>query len=271
MAVSESDIKFRPSVNNPTDNVSTAGGDMDTGAEITNAAPGEWSTRLEAKATGTVDASGDIAREFNVAYISNEHATDSLELCGYYCDNGIADYVTAGVCKLTSTSASDGSSRLARVWGVVSGAIASEDIVLNGTTQVSGLLSFTRIERIEIRSTSAGNAPTAAVGRIDIEVASGQFPGHVPAGFTAASREFEFAAATVIGDRPTWANRVTDPGGLTWSRAYTAAGRVYVRNDSGNSTLDAGEYQAIYTRVTIQPGMGPFVLQRAGKIYGSAV
>lgn len=241
------------------------------GTEITNAAPGEWSTRLEAKATGTVDNAGDIRREFNLAYIHNIHSTDSLELAGYYLDNGIADYVTAGVAKLTSTSASDDNTKLARVWGVVSGAIASEDIVLNGTSQVSGLLAFTRVERIEIRSTSAGNPVTAAVGRISLEVASGQFPGAVPAGYYVATRELEFAAATVIGDRPTFTNRVTDPGGLTWSRPYTSSGRVYVRNDVNNSTLAGGQHQAIYRRVTIQPGMGPIVMQAAGKVYGSAV
>lgn len=269
MSVSEADMKLKQAANHATDDASTQGGAM-SATEITNAAPGEWSTRLKGKSSGTVDDSGDITRQFAVAYIHNTHSTDQIDDCGYFQENGIADFVTPGVVKLTSTSTSDDSTVRARVYGLVSGALAYEDIVLNGTTQVVGLLTFSRIERITLQEVASPNALWPAAGRVDIEVGTGQLPGYVPVGFSHATREHEYATASVIGDRPTWANRITDPGGLAWSRAYTNATRVYVRNDSADATLLADKHQAVYRRTTVQPGMPSDIVACVGRIYGTA-
>lgn len=266
MPVSASDIKLKLAANIPTDDSSTAGGSM-SATEVTNAAPGEWMPKLVADESGTIDV--NIQQQTQLAYMENAHATDSVDKLGFYMDNLIIHPALAGLLKITSTSASDGATKKVRAWGICAGVLDTEDITLNGTTQVTGLKSWTRIERTATLLV-LDDSVTTPTGRLDLVVGS-EAIGHHTAGNSYASSEFEFACPTSIGDLDTFANRRATVSVPAWSRPNTAATRVYVRNDSANSTLTAGQKQGVYCRQTLQPGIPSAVITRELRPYGEAV
>ena len=265
--------------NVPTDNASTAGGAMDA-AQITNAADGEWCPQLVAMQTGVIDT--DTVLQYQLAYVYNAGDAD-WSSGGLYVDNLLIRPTTPGIINLVSTSADDNASKFVRVVGVtlVSAVLTLviRDIVLNGTTPVSGTDTWVRVERLELRNSTGGLLATAA-GRISATIGSGtpEAIGAIPApiaipggGYTSysyATGEHEYAVASVIGDMATYANRITDPfdGSGTWVRPNSSATMLALP-----ATLTAGDRCGIYRRQTLQPGVpscNPLTL--ANKLYGNA-
>jgi len=245
--MTNADIKLRPAVNIPTDDSSTAGGDMDTGAEITGAGAGEWMPQLVAPQSGTLDT--DAVTQTQLAYISNEHASDDWLLGGLYMANLLTIPGVAGVLKAQSTSASDDTDCKIVCYSKRSGVLGSPvDLRLNGTTLVSDALSHSLVYRLVLRDYNTG-AIVTAVGDISIWVGS-TLIGMIPNGMSYATSEYEFAPSASLGDLGTFADRLTPPGGLSWSRPNTAGTKVLAP-----STLAASDFWGVYCRETLQPGM----------------
>lgn len=261
------DILMKLAANIPTDDSSTAGGSM-SATEITNSAPGEWMPKLVAKESGTIDDVDDIEQQTQLAYIENAHASDTADQVGFYMDNLLIHNAVAGLLKLTGLSASDDATKKARVWGICAGVLDTEDITLNGTTEVTGLKSWTRIERGVILDTGDDSIVDPA-GRIDMVVGT-EAIGHFAAANPYVSSEFEFACPTTSGDLATFTNRRTTVTVPAWTRPNTPDTRVYVRNDVDNSALTHGQKCGVYCRQTLQPGIPAAVILRELRPYGEA-
>ncbi len=109
----EADIQLVKSANHPTTDDATAGG-ASTSTEITNAATGEWITRMTAPSSGDLD--DDAESQYQEAYLKNTHGADSLADFGVYVDNLLAIPAAPGVMKGQSSSASDDSSKELKFW-----------------------------------------------------------------------------------------------------------------------------------------------------------
>lgn len=264
------DLLLKRSANHPTDASSTAGGSM-SGTEITNSGPGEWMPRLVAPESGAID-SGAVF-QVQMAYIHNSHGSDVWADGGIYMGNLLKLPASPGALTLSPASSSDNSSKKVRVWGVreVSSVLVldSEEIVLAGLTPVTGIKTWTRVLRSILLNATSGELDTAA-GNITHTVGA-EVVGKLPASYTYATSEYEFASDATEGNRPSYTNRVTPPGGLTWTRPNTEATRLYVGGSAGNDT-GPDERWAIYCRQTLQPGMpAASSLVRALHLYGIAI
>lgn len=241
-----SDIQLVKSANHPTTDGDTAGGSA-TSTEITNAATGEWITRMTAPASGDLD--DDAESQYQEAYLKNTHGADSLADFGVYVDNLLAIPASPGVMKGQSSSASDDSSKELKFWIDVADALVEETVTCNGTTLASGVQTAIRCFRVGLFTVATG-ALAAAAAQIDIYCGA-ELIGHIPQGESWATSEYRFAAAAANGDTATFTNRKTQPGGLTWSRPRTEATRI----PGTGQTLGPGTKRAIYAEQVLQPGM----------------
>lgn len=267
----------------PTTDTATAGGAM-SGTQITNASTGEWSPQLIALSSGVIDNAPDLVQQYQLAYICNT-GTASWFNGGFFVDNCLIYPGTPGVATLQSTSASDDATKFVRVVGVISISgvltLSIDDITLNGTTPVSGLKTYVRVERLELRYTSSGLLAVAA-GRISLligSIATGAIPAPIPitgGGFTSysyATAENQYCGAAVLGDLGTFTNRKTDPfGGMgTWLRPNTIATMLPVASGGTLTTTTGTDRFGIYRLTTLQPGVpscNPIVA--ANKLYGNS-
>lgn len=245
----DTDITLDKSANHPTTDAATAGGARTT-TQITNAATGEWLTRLVAAMTGDLDT--DAEQQWQEAYLRNRHVADSLADFGIYVDNLLAIPAASGLMKGQSSSASDNSTKELRFWIDVAGVLVLGDdevVTMNGVTLVTGAQTAVRCFRVGLFTASTGALATAA-GVIDIYCGA-ELIGHIPQGESWATSEYRFAAAAANGDSATFTNRRTQPGGLTWTRPNTEATRI----PGTGQTLAPETHRAIYAEQTLQAGM----------------
>lgn len=246
--MTDDDVLLKQSGSHPTDDSTAAGGSMSS-TEITNATEGEWLTRLTALESGDLD--DDAEQQWQVAYVHNSHGADSLADFGVYCSNLLQIPASSGLLKAESTSASDGSGKRLMAWMEVSSVLDTEELTMNGTSQVSGVKTTPRAFRCGLFDASTGALETAD-GRVDISIGT-ELIGSIPVGESWATSEYRFAAAASNGNVGTFTNRRTQPGGLTWTRPATAEDRI----PGTGATLAPDEKRAIYAEQTLQPGMEP--------------
>lgn len=253
-------VRLVKSANHPSDDASTAGG-AKTAVEITGATVGEWFTRLKGKASGTLDV--DIEKEYQKVFAEQIGASSLLE-GRIQLTNGLAIPAGAGVAKFQSTSASDDNTKKVKVWGKNSstGLLDTEEITLNGVTQVQGTKSWTQIYRTKLMLVSTGAIATAA-GDIKAWVGTEQV-GMIRTGYSYATSEIKLWAVATTNDSGTSTNRKTAPAGFSGSipaiasftgNTPTPLTSIIVRNDSGNDTLAQNDGQGLWGELTLQPGM----------------
>lgn len=252
MPVLGSDLKLYKSANHPADDTSVAGG-AQSATEIVNASVGEWLPRLAASASGTVDV--DVQKQYQKAFFENTSSNSLLD-SRIYLTNGLVVPGSAGVFSVASSSASDDNTKKVRVWGVMNGVLDSEEIVLNGTTEVNGVKTFTKVFRVKLMLVSS-SAVTPAAGTLTLEV-NGAAIGVIPIGYSWATQEVKIGLVSTTDDSGTTANRRTAPSGISFSQPNTLATGIPIRNDAGNDTLGPGVAQGIWAEMTLQPGMDPF-------------
>lgn len=262
MAVVPSDLAHYAATTKATSfSTSDVGGAIDTGTEITNGSLNEIFFTMEAAASG-----GGDTIQYGKSFIRNDNSTDQIDSFGIWLPNAIDDLSTAGLIELTSTSASDGSSKKARLIGFDnSGNPQQEEVTLNGTSTVTSSLSFRYELRVEIRL-SSGSALTAAAGDITIEHDSSTV-GVIPATVKTATNEIDIGLQATLGGSTTITDASTAPSSVTFSRPRVVGSKLTV--DGGTGTLEATEAQAIWWRWTVPETMNPssevhFFLQGRG-------
>lgn len=266
--VEDSDLVLIQSADHPTDDTSTAGGGpASPKVVINNSFVGEWLTRMVAQATGTIDV--NIELQFQKAFWDQQNGFGKNLLDAFvYVLNLLRsfDVITAGNMEFVSTDAGDNTTKKVRIHGQRNdnNLLDTEDVVLNGLTQVAGVKVWKQVFRLELLL-SINDTKTTATGNISAILSDGVNPdettGQIPSGMSWATYEFEVGMVATTGtsgvpETSSVANRKTDPG-LTYSRPNTPATAIPIRNNVGNDTLNDGEHQGMWLKQTLQPGMTP--------------
>lgn len=251
MSVSGSDMKWYKSANHPTDDASTAGGAI-SATELTDGQVGQLLTRMAAPASGTLD--DDAEFQYQQVYLKNTHGTDDALNVLIYIKNGLKVPGSAGVAKFASTSASDDNTKKIRVHGVRQGqtVVSTEDVVLNGTTEVSGVATWAERYLDEVLNV-ADDTPATLVGDGTSKNGS-ETIGTIPAGKGYATGQVDLWVPSTTGTSLTSTNRKTAPAGASWTRAVDAGTALSVRNNPSDDTMAAGVAQAVWLRQKLQPG-----------------
>ena len=256
MALLESDILLRKSASHPSDDTTAAGGTL-TATTITNATVGEWFTRLRAKASGTIDAIGDVAKEYQKVFIENISAGDDLLDGLIYVYNGLSLPPTQGLISFEPTNAADNNTKkIISSLEDATNLFQFDSVTLNGLTPVSGAVTAIRAFRCKLCNVADDSLATAA-GDIAIKI-DGNLIGKIPAGESFATSEVKLWVVATTNDSGTSSNRKTAPGGSTFTLAVSPASALSVRNNPSSDTLAHGEAQGVWGELTLQPGSEPF-------------
>lgn len=251
MALLASQIKHQKSVLHNADDTGATGGAISNPRQtVSEATPGEVMPKLRAQPSGTVDV--DTEKQYQISYIENESTTDALTNAVLYLENSLSDLSGNTALDFQSDNASDDSTRSIDAWGVDSlTALVSETTPLNGTTKVTALQLYDRVERIRLIDNSTG-LPTPAAGTITIyESGTATVVGIIPPGYSYATREYSIGVPAAKGDVSALTDRKTAPSGISFSRPGSAATGLAIPTGS----LGAQEYCAIYHEIVVQPGM----------------
>ncbi len=246
MSLSEDDIKYYAPLNNPTDDSSTLGGGINTSDELNGNSIGEiFPTR-----GADTDGGSDVV-SYAKMFAKNTSATDDMESAQIYIANHLEQPGSDGVITLVSDSDNDDDSLYARIYiEQTDGSKTSEDITLDGTTQVSGTLPVKAGTNVkaEIRSVS-GDALTAVEG--NIAITRGTLLGYIPSGRKTAQGNYAIGLESSLDDTATTTNRLTAPSGITFYQPGTRNAALDVAN---GGTLSAGSAQGIWVKQTLYDG-----------------
>lgn len=264
-------FSLRQSANHPDDDSSVAGGSL-SAVIIDDSSIGEWMPRLRGQTSGGLDTGSAQEYQYQLAYLLN---TDSLSKSNIKVS--IANWVNTshGTDQLTfaPSNSVDGTDKFIRVWCKSdAGGLYTEDVALNGTTPVTMSGTVQASYRFELRQDSDG-AQVDAVGDIEIYIiGSPNFEvGLITAGFSVATNEYRLAAPAAVGNLGTFANRRTEPAGLTWEYAYSEDGTGNL-NSGGNlldlpGPLPASSAVGVYCEQRARPGLGTADLKIDFKAY----
>lgn len=216
--------------------------------------------------TAAAEASGgsDVT-QYAKFFIKNTHSTDPINSYVIWVANSLDEITSASTVSLVSDNASDDSTTTAVVRGFSSGGSPqTESVPLNGTTTVTTTNTFLGNVRVYLTNTSTG-ALKAAVG--EVTVSDSSTIGVIPAGHRSATGEVEIGIESTLGGSTTIALPNVAPSGVTFSRPRTEAGGITV--DGGTGTLEAGETQAVWIKLTLADGTLPstsvdFILRGKG-------
>lgn len=266
MIDAETELKIYKSANHPTADTGNAGGAISAGpTEITGSAAGEFLTRLRAQASGTIDDSGDIEKQYQKAFWKNLSSTSDLLDGIMYIKNGEKRPAAPGTARWAPTHVDDNDDKKMKVWGKLTstGLLDTEEIIGPASPgEVAGAKTWDFIIRRQLLNVADDTQAFAAADiplKVGTEV-TGVMPGPPPWGGTGcgwATEEIQMWVVSTTGDSGTSTNRKTAPGGSSFTRAYDVATALSIRNDSGNDTLAAGVAQGFWLQQILQPGMEP--------------
>lgn len=249
MSVISSDLKHYKSANNPSDDTSTVGGAI-SASEVGSSIGEIFHLRTAAE-----DEEGDTQYQYKKTFIKNTNADTDYISAVVYLKNSLDDVSGEGegVVSAASSSASDGSTKKIKVVGEDDEALViTEEIELNGTSEVTGTETFSKVFWVELRLVSGG-ALTNAAGDISIEV-DGVGIGMIPTGYNCAIGIVDVGLAGTLDDTDTTDDAVTAPSGISFSKPRTEATGIDVAN---SGTLSYGSGQGVWWRQTIEGGLAP--------------
>lgn len=250
MSVVGSDIKHYQAVTMPTSlTTASVGGAINTGVEVTGGSIGEVLWSMPSAATG-----GGTRTLYAKTFVKNTNSSDDMSATKLYMVNSLDDKPAGNhTVSLTSSSASDGSSKKARLIGLNnSGAPLQEEVTLNGTSTVTSSGTFSALHRVEIRLVSDSSLSNAA-GDITV-VSNSTTIGKVPLGYYAATAEVQMGLVATLDGSSTTTDATTAPGGISFSKPRTAAGGLAVAN---SGVLTHGSAQAVWWKWTVTESQKP--------------
>ncbi len=250
MSIVAADLKLYTSSGTPANDTDPSGGAI-TATEVLGTSLGE----LVPLAVYNASGGADIDWYYKV-FCKNTHASIDLTDAVIYVENGLIAVASNGVVTAVSTSASDNTTKKLKVYGYdASSAAVTEEIVLNGTTTVTGSQVFSSIRKIELLT--SGGALTTAAG--DITITRGVVLGKIPLGFDTATNEYYLWLEAALDGSGNVANRLTAPGGASWSIPNTYATGLAVAN---GQVLTHGSAQGIWIRPKMKAGTLPTAQMR---------
>lgn len=250
MSVSSTDIKFYATTNIPTADTGTLGGAIDTANEITDDQTGKLIVLPYANPDGGADKP-----YYGKIHVKNTNATDDLTTATIYIANLLQDPPSTGVIGITTVATGDDDTKYVRVYFENAvGTPTYEDVVLPstpGTTYTTGQALLNRRIAVGLHLVSDDTITTASG---DITIARGTTTlGIIPEGGYNATGRIDIGLASTLDDTATTTNRVTAPGGITFSRA-DSDNPLDVAN---SGVLTHAKNQAVWIRLTMQDGATP--------------
>jgi len=256
MSVIQTDLKLYKCTSIPTDDSSIAGGAI-TGTEVT--ALGDLFPSLDA--TANADGGADKNYYAKVFY-KNDNADTDLTSSKVYIKNALDDPSGATVITIVSDSASDDGTKQVAIYGEDgSNNALVERIALDGTTPVVGSTSFTKVWRVQLELLNQRNTLTTAAGQIDVKESS-TILGSMSIGDSWATAEIQIGLEALLDDTNTTTNRLTAPGGISFTRPNSLAEGLDVAN---SGALSFGHEQGIWIKMIVSSGIG--TLPTAGEIF----
>lgn len=214
---------------------------------MTGAVVGEWFSKLSAPEPESETAYLD---EFAKAFECNTNAHEhDLENALWWVANLLDDVVTPGFFRIQSSSAADNSTKKQRTWMLVGSSLIFEDIIYNGTTQVTGFQLCAAAYRTRTLL-SINDAPATLTGNGAFACGSQQLGGQ-PANLGWATGECDFGAVATLDDDGTSENRLVAPDGMSFSRCRSVATALSL------GTLTAGSGRGLWGRLRLRRGMPP--------------
>lgn len=259
-------LHVQSAAHNTNDTEPTGGVISDPRVEITTATIGECIPKLRGQTSGTIDTDHEV--QYQISYLENTHGSDSLtDTPGVFLANMIDSWGGGNEqIYLRGDSASDDSTKFVRLWGKNnSGLMDSEDVTLNGLSEVFGVKLFQELYRAELRLVSNGELTNAA-GQIFIETAGdpNDVRGIITPGIWMATREVSLGMPAALGDVTELATRRTAPAGISWN--YPGPNSLL----NLPADLTAGARCAVYWRHIVQPGIGTVDMRLAFRVYGES-
>jgi len=248
MPILSSDLLLYATTNVPSSDTGTLGGAIDLTNEIADDDFNKIITTLLADIAG-----GSTRYRYGKTHYYNNHASIDLTDAKIYIPNLLDNPATAGVITFASSSASDNSSFLIRMYYEDGTGWATEDIAMNGTSFVSSSASPLALQPIRVDFRTSAGVLTTCNGNISV-YRGATLLGIIPAGFSSATGEVEIFVATSLDDTVTTTDRTTAPGGASWSKPKTYDTGSAVAN---SGTLTFGTNQAIWYKFTITDGSYP--------------
>lgn len=249
MAISASDLKLYASANMPTSDSGTAGGAIDTGTQIIGTTIGEWLKNFAANAEGGADKN-----QYQKAFVKNTHGSDSYTSAVAYIMNALKDVATQGTCQIRITDETDATDTTIRVIGHnASGVPQTEDIEIDAETGwVTGLKEWkadaSGIIACLVLATSTGAEKVLATANVEIKRDIDL--GIVPVGYSEAVGFVYIWLVGTLNDSGTSTNRVTAPGGSSFSKPNAQGDGL-----SFAATLGAGDAQGVWAKAIYYDGM----------------
>lgn len=207
----------------------------------------QWFLELPAPETGAVDA--DYAQEFVPVCLYNDEGSDYTS-GKFWVVNLYSVPGSSAVSRFWSDSASDGNTKKVRTYYKVGTAVFVEDVILNGTTPVSGVQNAIRPLYSELLDASTG-LPVSNAGNIyhgHGGTTAGDVIGQMPIGYPQIHGDLDFAVSSTQDDTVEVTNPSTNPG-LSYSRCNTEATALTV------GLIEDTKYRKVWCRHREQPTM----------------
>lgn len=247
MSVTSGDLKHRESENMPSNDTSTVGGAKTT-TDVGSTIGDVFHT-----VTANPSASDETKYQYKKTFIVNTNADTDLTNAKIWLKNALDNVSSNGVISAVSLSADDdGDYKIKAVGENAGSAVIAEEIVLNGTTEVNGSSTFSKVFWIELRDVTSGSLVNAN-GDITIKVNS-VVVGVIPTGKNCALAIVDVGLVATLDDSGTSTNAVTAPSGISFSRPRTFISGIDVAN---SGTLTFGSGQGIWWKLSVEGGLVP--------------
>lgn len=251
-------VQFQSSIVNTNDTGVTGGGF--SGVQIVDAVRGEWFPKLNANSSGILYNAPDEKYQVQKTFIGHNDASLTLYTASVFIANGIKDPSNPGFISVQSNNAADNSDYEAIFYCDVAGSLViNHSIVLNGISLVTGAAVVNKVFRAYLRNKTTG-AIYAPVGKVTVRI-DGEICGYFHPGCSWITSEIEIALVATTsdaGENSDAANRLTNPGGIsTYYQAFLPESALPVRNNVATSDLAPSQFQGVWGRQTLQPGMPP--------------
>ena len=243
----------------PGDDTSPCGFEI-SGTQVVDAFRGEWFPKLNSSPTGALYDAGSIKYQIQKTYLGHSDVAQTLLGASIYIANGVKDPLTPGFISLQSNNGADSNLYEGLFYMDVAGSLVTNHKVgLNGTTEVTGAAVSNKIFRARLQNATTGLL-YSPVGVITVRI-NGEICGYFQPGCPWVTSEIEITLVSTtsdLGENSNSDNRLTNPVGITtYSQAYLPANALPIRNDAGNSSLAPTQFQGIWGKQTLQPGMPP--------------
>lgn len=243
-------LKLYQAEHRPTNDTDPAGGGKGT-TEITDATIGENILNFAANPSG-----GAIKSQYIKNCLFGESGSDTFYSGKIYFLNSIDDLTASRTLKFRINNSTDATNTSIMIIGQnASGEPQTETIAFSGSTSwVSGAKTWKSgaggLIQFFILNSTSGTLKSLANVACEIADSSDTVLGSIPVGFHSAHANLYIWLEGTLNATTETTNRLTAPGSASWSKPRTSGDGLSVADN-----IDDGDYQGIWIKETLYPGM----------------